>query len=206
MTKKVLILDYDMGNVLSVKRAVEYHGASVEISNDLSKICNADRIIIPGVGNFSRGIKNIKKFKSEILTFFQKERPLMGICLGMQLMFENSEEDNFKDKGLSIFNGNVLKFKDKSQNLIVPHIGWTNLQIENCSDKIFKQITKESKFYFIHSYYCNDMDINTNKIFSFYSGIKFTAASYKNNIFLFQFHPEKSSKDGIQIYKNFLEI
>ena len=115
MKKKTIIIDYKSGNLLSVKRAVEYLGYDAEISSDQKKILEADRIIMPGVGHFGFAMKKIEYLRSTILNFIEKERPFMGICLGMQLLYEKSEEDNFTQKGFEIFKGKVLKFS--SENL-----------------------------------------------------------------------------------------
>jgi glutamine amidotransferase len=208
MNKKILIIDYKLGNIMSVKRAVEYHGAEAEVSDDFKKILNADRIIIPGVGNFANGIININYFREYILNFVEKERPLMGICLGMQLMYQKSEEDQYKNNGLSYVKGSVIKFKNNFENLVVPHVGWNTIDFADnrYKNKIFNKITKDSRFYFVHSYYCDDKDQESENYYSIYSNIKFCAATIKKNVYLFQFHPEKSSNDGLQIYKNFLTI
>ena len=208
MNKKILIIDYKLGNIMSVKRAVEYHGADVEVSDDLKKISKADRIIIPGVGNYAKGIININPFKEKILNFIEKERPLMGICLGMQLMYEKSEEDKYKNNGLSYVKGSVVKFKNNLDNLVIPHVGWNTLDLcgNQSKNKIFNKITNNSRFYFVHSYYCDDKDQESENYYSTYSKIKFCGATIKNNVYLFQFHPEKSSNDGLQIYENFLAL
>ena len=132
----------------------------------------------------------------------------MGICLGMQLMYQKSEEDQYKNNGLSYVKGSVIKFKNNFENLVVPHVGWNTIDFgdNRNKNKIFNKITKASKFYFVHSYYCDDKDQESENYYSTYSNIKFCAATIKKNVYLFQFHPEKSSNDGLQIYKNFLTI
>ena len=192
MKKKTIIVDYKSGNLLSVKRAVEYLGYNAEITSDQKKILDADRLIMPGVGHFGFAMKKIEYLRPTILNFLEKKKPFMGICLGMQLLYEKSEEDNFTQKGFEIFKGKVLKFSSK--NLIIPHIGWNSI------------ILDDSKFYFVHSFHCVDQDQNTSNIYSSYKGNKFISSSIRENIFSFQFHPEKSSSQGLQIYKNFFSI
>ena len=206
MRKKTIIIDYKSGNLLSVKRAVEYWGYNAEISSDKKKISEADRLIMPGVGHFGYAMNKIEYLRSAILNFIEKKRPFMGICLGMQLLYEKSEEDNFTQRGLNLFKGKVLKFS--SENLIIPHIGWNSLIIDDKikNEKIFSNISSESKFYFVHSYHCADEDQNTLNIYSSYRGHKFISSTIKENIFCFQFHPEKSSSQGLEIYKNFFSI
>lgn len=207
MSKKTVIINFGSGNTLSVKRAIEYLGFEAEISSEKEKILNADRVILPGVGHFGPAIKNLSSIKNEIHEFIKKQRPFMGVCLGMQLLYSKSEENNFKEKGFAIFNGKVVKLPSKP-NFIVPHIGWANLRFdrETVNQKIFKNINNNSRFYFIHSYYCEDIDINSQKTYTTYNKFDFISSASKDNVFAFQFHPEKSSKDGLQIYKNFFNI
>ena len=206
MKKKTVIIDYKSGNLLSVKRAVEYLGFDAEISSDQKKILEADRLIMPGVGHFGFAMKKIEYLRLTILNFLEKERPFMGICLGMQLLYEKSEEDNFTQKGFEIFKGKVLKFS--SENLIIPHIGWNSILLDDKikKEKIFSNINDNSKFYFVHSFHCADEDQSTLNIYSSYKGNKFISSTIKENIFSFQFHPEKSSSQGLQIYRNFFSI
>ena len=151
-------------------------------------------------------MKKIEYLRSTILNFLEKERPFMGICLGMQLLYEKSEEDNFTQKGFEIFKGKVLKFS--SENLIIPHIGWNSILLDYKikKEKIFLNINENSKFYFVHSFHCVDEDQSTLNIYSSYKGNKFISSTIKENIFSFQFHPEKSSSQGLQIYRNFFSI
>jgi glutamine amidotransferase len=207
MNKKSIIINFGSGNILSVKRAIEYLGFEAEISFEKEKILNADRIILPGVGHFGSAIKNLSFLKNDILEFIKKERPFMGVCLGMQLLYCKSEENNFKEKGFEILNGKVVKLPSKP-NFIVPHIGWANLSFDKeiVNQKIFKNINNNSRFYFVHSYHCEDTDDNSQKTYTNYNGFNFVSSATKGNVFAFQFHPEKSSKDGLQIYKNFFNI
>ncbi len=204
--KKALIIDYQSGNILSVKRAIEYLGYEAKISSDKNLISNADRLILPGVGHFGFAMKKLEIFKESILEFLKKKRPFMGICLGMQLLYGKSEEDNFSNNGLNIFKGKVIRFS--ADDLIIPHIGWNgiNLNKYDLEQKIFKNISENAKFYFVHSFHCNDLDESTRNIYSNYLGNKFISSTIKDNVFAFQFHPEKSSTQGLQIYRNFFSI
>jgi glutamine amidotransferase len=207
MSKKSVIINFGSGNILSVKRAIEYLGFEAEISSEKEKILNADRVILPGVGHFGAAIKNLTSIKNEIHEFIKKQRPFMGVCLGMQLLYNKSEENNFKEKGFEIFNGNAVKLPSKP-NFIVPHIGWAKLNFDKGfkNEKIFKNINNNSRFYFVHSYHCEDADANSQKTYTNYNAFNFVSSATKDNVFAFQFHPEKSSKDGLQIYKNFFNV
>ena len=206
MSKKSVIINFGSGNTLSVKRAIEYLGFEAEISSEKQKILNADRVILPGVGHFGAAIKNLTSIKNEIHEFIKKQRPFMGVCLGMQLLYNKSEENNFKEKGFEIFNGNAVKLPSKP-NFIVPHIGWAKLNFDKGfkNEKIFKNINNNSRFYFVHSYYVQ-VDHMENSILKCSYEVSFDAAVNKGNVYGAQFHPEKSHKFGMQFLKNFSEI
>ena len=178
------------------------------ISSDKKIIENADKLILPGVGHFTRGIQNLrKKDLIEILTtkVLSDKTPILGICLGMQLFTETSEEGNVK--GLGWIEAKTIRFNNSTGNnraYKIPHIGWNNLQIKNES-KLLNGINENSFFYFVHSYFVpsntsSDIIATTN-----YANI-FTSVIQKDNIYGAQFHPEKSHQDGIQILKNFVKI
>ena len=190
-----------MGNLTSVANAIEYIGEKPTISNKIEDIKNADYIILPGVGAFGDGMKNLKDLKIiDVLNeeVIKKGKPFLGICLGMQLLAEEGHEGGL-NKGLGYIKGRVEKFNLK--NLRIPHVGWNEVHFKN--KNLLSNNLKESEiFYFVHSYHLitnEDIIIGTCD----YGG-RFTAAIQKDNIFATQFHPEKSQKPGLQILKNFI--
>jgi glutamine amidotransferase len=204
----ITIIDYDMGNLGSILNMFKRLGVTnVRITSDLNKINESSKIILPGVGSFKKAVKNLsRKGLIEILEkkVFQEEIPLMGICLGMQLLFEKSEEGNCD--GLGWIKGDVIKFdfKDNLSEFKVPHMGWNQTLIKKKSELV-KNLPLNNKFYFAHSFFVKCKDYEDILMTTQY-GAKFTSGIQKNNIFGFQFHPEKSHKYGIKIFENFLKI
>lgn len=202
---KVAIVDYGMSNLGSVSRAVEKCGGDPIITNKSSDFEIVDKIILPGVGSFRDGIHNIKKLGLDKILNKQvlKDKiPILGICLGMQLMATKGWEIEEK-MGLGWINGEVKLFNQcKSER--IPHIGWNEVNFTNKSS-LFKDIHSGKDFYFVHSYHfsCNNED-NILATTPYCKG--FTSAIYKNNIFGVQFHPEKSQKIGLKLINNFLSI
>ena len=208
--KKAIIIDYGCGNLTSIKRALEFLNFNAEITNDQQKIKQADRLILPGVGNFGFAMKAINKLniKESIFDFIKSQKPFLGICLGMQLMFESSEEDLNTEKGLSFFEGLVRKIPDNNDGSI-PRVGWYSISNEDSDlfkNKILLNISYDDKFYFVHSYKVFNEKMNKNCLFDRYYDISICTTVIKDNIYLFQFHPEKSSIKGLEIYKNFFSI
>jgi len=198
---KVLIVDYQMGNVASVKKAFQKIGADAIISANPAEINAATHLVLPGVGAFPDGIKNLKKNGlAEILNqkVLREKTPILGICLGMQLMAKKSFEFGEYD-GLGWLNGEVKKLS--AENTRLPHMGWNDIEIISSED-ILKDIP-DKNFYFVHSYHldCVEKDIVTS--YCEY-GQKFIASVRKDNIFAVQFHPEKSQTSGLKVLKNFL--
>ncbi len=197
----ITIINYGMGNFRSIENAFKYLGQSVKITSKPIEIKKAKKIILIGVGNFSEAVNNLKRkkldsiIKKEIL----KGKPFLGICLGMQLLFEKSEE-NPGAKGLAVFKGRCLKFK----KVKVPQMGWNQVKFQKESN-LFKGIKKGTFFYFMHSFYVEPLDKNIIIAKTNY-GRDFCSAVGLKNIFGVQFHPEKSGKVGIQILKNFTKI
>ena len=201
---KIVIVDYGMGNVHSIVGAMSYLGFSdVAISNHNEQILGADRLILPGVGNFARAIQNIKSLdldKSLSLAHSEKSIPILGICLGMQLLGLSSTESG-TNQGLGYFNGTVTRFE--SGTLAVPHVGYNQVS-HTGSMRIFEGIKNNSDFYFTHSYYLKDYEIK-NVVSQTKYDLDFVSSVNKGNVYGVQFHPEKSQSNGLQILKNFYE-
>ena len=212
MKKKITILDYNMGNLFSVKNAFLSFGVETKISSNSKEISESDALIIPGVGAFGEAVDNLKKrdLINPIIDFYNTGKPIMGICLGLQLLFENSEEFGY-NKGLGIIKGDVLKFKrnlDTKQK--IPHMGWNkvvNDQKETFWEKSpLNDIPNEAFMYFVHSYYVKPVDDDIVLSTTEYLGNKFCSSINFKNIFACQFHPEKSGKDGINIFKKWHDL
>ena len=197
----ILIVDYKMGNLPNVKRAVELFTKDVIISSDVEDIKKADKILLPGVGAFGDAIRNIESLGlREAITEAAKTKPFMGICLGMQLMFEKSEEDPTV-QGLGIIKGRVVKFKNIE--LKIPEIGWNSVSKPKESN-ILKGIEDNSYFYFVHSFHVVPEEDVAAGITNY--GYDFVSVIEKDNIMATQFHPEKSHDEGLKILKNFIEL
>ena len=200
----IAIIDYGAGNLQSVKKAFDFIGAESVITNDPKVILSADKILLPGVGSFGDAMDSMHK---NGLVEIVKEcalsgKPFLGICLGLQLLFEESEESPGV-KGLGIFKGKIKKFSS-DMGLKIPHIGWNSLEIKQ-KDTLFKDIPENAYVYFVHSYYLHAEDENDIACVTNY-GIDFHSAVGKNNIFATQFHPEKSGDVGLQILRNFASM
>lgn len=207
----ITVVDYGCGNILSVARAIEYSGNKCKVISNPKDIEKAEKLILPGVGNFGFAISKIKKKNLEyaIKIFLEKDRPFMGICLGMQLIYSESDEKK-GSKGLGFFDGKVEKIGKKNKNILVPHIGWNfisdDTQCKVFSENILKNIKPFDQFYFVHSYKVIDLEMKNLKIFTDYGGEKICTSVLSDNKFLFQFHPEKSGEKGLKIYENFCKI
>ncbi|MBM3206711.1 MAG: imidazole glycerol phosphate synthase subunit HisH [Candidatus Staskawiczbacteria bacterium] len=198
----ISIVDYDMGNLGSIKNMIKKIGYQSIITNDKMDLMNSDCIILPGVGSFDTGVKNLKKYDLyNYLKDIAKEKkiPILGICLGMQLMCKSSEEG--EEIGLGLIDAISVKFAD-SEKLKIPHMGWSFVQ-KIRPNILLDDFIESPRFYFVHSYYvkCND-DKDILGITNY--GIDFHSAFRKNNVFGVQFHPEKSHKFGITLLKSFL--
>jgi len=198
----IVIIDYNMGNVGSIYNMIKKLGYESRITSSLDEIKKANKIILPGVGSFDNGIMNLKKMGLlEILNYkvLQEKVPIIGICLGMQLMTKKSEEG--KLEGLGWINGETIKFV--SDKYKVPHMGWNTVNIKKYS-KLFEGMDGEIRFYFVHSYYVKCPDTKDVLTTTYYIN-DFVSSFEKNNIVGVQFHPEKSHKFGMQIFRNFIE-
>ena len=207
MKKNVVIIDYQLGNLFSVKQACDKIGIDANISSISQDILNADALILPGVGAFIEAMTNLKKFNldSAIINKVTSGIPIFGICLGQQLLFSESEEFG-AGKGLDLISGTIKKFPSSflDRNIKIPHIAWNTIyeDKQKWNTTALKELNNNEFMYFIHSYYVRPNDEKCILTKTNYDGIEFCSSIIKNNIFATQFHPEKSSEKGITIYKN----
>lgn len=199
----IAVIDYGAGNLSSVKKALDYLGVESEITQDREKISNASHIILPGVGSFGDALKSMRERGLDGVTkeAAMSGKPFLGICLGLQLLFESSEESPGVE-GLGILKGKIVKIP-KGDGLKVPHIGWNSVSLKQ-KDGIFSGIDDNSYFYFVHSYYLKGADGDAVAGTTEY-GVEIECAVQKGNICATQFHPEKSGKSGLKLLKNFIE-
>ncbi len=203
---EISILDTKSANFHSVKKAVDKYNPNNEITSNIDIIEKSKGLIIPGVSTTDTVLSNIKKLGLEetINDFYNSGKPILCICVGMQILFEKSEEG--KIPGLGILKGSVKKIPESKNNekFKVPHMGWNQLNL-NKNNKLFEGVDNNSNFYFVHSYYC---DPEEDKIISGTTkySIEMCASIKQNNLYAVQFHPEKSAADGLKIYKNFINI
>ncbi|HJC57861.1 MAG TPA: imidazole glycerol phosphate synthase subunit HisH [Candidatus Eisenbergiella intestinipullorum] len=200
----VAIIDYDAGNIKSVEKAVRYLGKEAAVTADPKKILAADRVILPGVGSFGDAMGRLhdRGLTEVIRRAVQEETPFLGICLGLQLLFEESEESPGVP-GLGLLKGKILRLPDLP-GLKVPHIGWNSLRFPN-PGRLFRGIPEDSCMYFVHSYYLKAEEESVVTATAEY-GTLIHASVEKGNLFACQFHPEKSSETGLTILRNFLSI
>lgn len=200
--KRIVIIDYGLGNLRSVQKGLEHVGASPAISGNPEEILAADGIILPGVGAFIDAMKCLIPLKGIIAEFADSGKPMLGICLGQQVLMSSSEEGRLTN-GLDLIQGRVLRFP-KSE-LKVPHMGWNNIRIKQ-DHPLFKGIPDGSFVYFVHSYYVDTSAENT--LASCEYGLEYAASvvNSKGNVMGTQFHPEKSGATGLKILRNFVEM
>jgi imidazole glycerol-phosphate synthase subunit HisH len=207
---KIVIIDYDIGNVRSILNAFEKVGIEPILSRDEEDILNADGVILPGVGAFSHGMKNLNKYLlvDTIKKYAKTNKPLLGICLGMQMLFDESEEFG-ETKGIGLVSGKVIKLPTQDKNNEkLPHVSWNEIKEKNINwnNSILQNINSQSDMYFVHSYIAKPTDINHILSTTTYSDYEFCSSIKKNNIYGCQFHPEKSSFLGLKIIGNFIKI
>lgn len=201
MKKKIGIINLGINNLHSIKEACNSLGFKTNLVNLKKKVYNYDILILPGIGSFKMAMQIIRKnhIDKKILKYLEnKNKYLVGVCLGMQLFFSKSEEFGFT-KGLDLIKGNVKKFNKKK--MIVPHTGWNSINIIKKNSIISKKLGKKM-FYFTHSFYCEPENTKNILAYTKYSNFKFCSVIKKNNIFGVQFHPEKSGINGFEILKN----
>ncbi len=200
----IAIIDYDAGNLKSVEKALVSLGETCMITRDHKEIMTADKVILPGVGAFGVAMEQLKKYELDkvIHEVAEEKKPLLGICLGLQLLFEGSDESQGVE-GLNLLGGKILRIPD-AEGLKIPHIGWNSLDLPR-EGRLFQGMDKHPYVYFVHSYYLKAADDAIVTATTEY-GTHIHASVEKDNIFACQFHPEKSSSVGLQILKNFAEL
>lgn len=215
LSSKVIIVDYGMGNLFSIQRAVLCIGGNAKVSDDPFEVMNADRLILPGVGAFGKGVEELHKrgLVEAIYRFNEKERPLLGICLGMQLLLSESYEFGFF-KGLNFVSGKVVRFQDPIPpeiNFKIPHMGWNELKLpqhisslDYWKNTILHHIPIGGFGYFVHSFIVMPDDSRCVLAETVYGRDRFCSVLWKNHILGCQFHPERSGEMGLNIYKQFL--
>ena len=200
----VAIIDYDAGNIKSVEKALLHLGEEVIITRDREQILNSDKVILPGVGAFGDAMEKLRSYGLDKVIYEVVERkiPFLGICLGLQLLFEKSDETPGV-KGLGILPGEILRIPDK-EGIKIPHMGWNSVKIRE-NARIFKDVPQDSYVYFVHSYYLKAGREEDVAATTEYSTLIHAAVEH-DNVFACQFHPEKSSEIGLKILKNFVEL
>lgn len=200
----IAIIDYDAGNLKSVEKALEAIGEESVVTRDFHEIEKADKVILPGVGSFGDAMTQLKKYELDkvIREVAAEDKPFLGICLGLQLLFEGSEETEGVE-GLHLLDGKILRIPDK-EGLKIPHVGWNSLKLHN-QGRLFANLPEEPYVYFVHSYYLKAQDESIVTATTEYS-TTIHASVEQGNLFACQFHPEKSGTVGLQILKNFAAL
>ena len=206
MSFNIAIIDYEMGNLKSIYKCLKYLDVRSAITSDPKIILNADGVILPGVGAFGDAIKHLKEKKllDIIYQLINEGKPLFGICLGLQLLFETSSEMG-SFRGLKLLKGEVILF-DVKKVIKVPHIGWNSVELLNRDHFLIQEIPNNTYFYFVHSFYSVPENEENLLGLTKYGEIEFCSIVSNDNIVATQFHPEKSSRYGIKIYQNFIDF
>lgn len=207
MRPRIVVIDYDLGNLRSVQKAFERLDCNVIISRDENDLNGADKLVLSGVGHFLNGMLNLRKFgliEQLNKLVVEKQKPILGICLGMQLMTKFSEEGNIEGLGWINADTVLLKKESLSNNLKIPHMGWNTINSKS-RHKILENITSDDEFYFVHSYSVKCHEKKYSLCTSAY-GIDFDSGIERENIIGVQFHPEKSHKVGMRLLENFIKL
>jgi glutamine amidotransferase len=202
----IVLIDYGMGNLRSVQKAFELKGARPKISSDPTDVERAEKIVLPGVGAFDHALRELenRKLIPALKGKIKSGAPFLGLCLGLQLLFESSEEsaDGKKTQGLGIIPGAVRRFRGDFK---IPHMGWNTVEFKKKDCPLFKKIPNGEYFYFVHSYYAVPKDSAWSASTTRY-GVNFCSSVWKDNVFATQFHPEKSQSIGLRMIENFVKL
>lgn len=201
----ITIIDYGSGNLKSIRNGFVHMGVDVKISNNINELEEADALVLPGVGAFGTAMMNLQPYQQVIQDHINDEKPFLGICLGLQVLFTESQESPGV-QGLNIFKGEVVHFNEsiKDYGLKIPHMGWNNLQIKERYCPILEGINNDY-MYFVHSYYVQPED-ESIIVATVNYGVDVPAVICQNQVYATQFHPEKSGEIGLRILKNFIEL
>ena len=199
---KIVELNFGMGNIRSLQKAFEYWNQPVSIITDPSEIASADALLIPGDGAFAKAMEEIHSigFYDEIINFYNKKKPILGVCIGFQILFSESTEFGIQN-GLNLVEGKIQRIQSE---LPVPHVGWSITQNTDEKSILMAGIPNNSWFYYVHSY-CLNKQIKETKAICSYGSTTFTSIIERENLFGVQFHPEKSQKMGLQLISNFIQ-
>ena len=209
MSQSIAVIDYGMGNLRSVEKALQAAGAKVKVTSRPADVSGCDKLVLPGVGAFGDAMKELKNLHlvEPIKEAIDRGKPFLGLCLGAQLLFDDSEESPGV-KGLSVLGGRVKKFNLRKKSLKVPHMGWNSIQgagFRKQGSEILRGVPEGSYMYFVHSYYMKPRDKNIVFTTTEY-GSDFVSGVRRGNLYGFQFHPEKSQALGLKILNNFIKL
>lgn len=209
MSKKVVIIDYSLGNMFSVQQAFAHFGVKAIVTDNKEEIDSADALVLPGVGAFAEAMNclNTNNLVAPIKSSIEKGKPFLGICLGLQLLFDTSEEFGATN-GLGIIPGTIKRFNFNDPKIKVPQMGWNNIiepSLNKWENTILSNITSNEFMYFVHSYYASPINPEHILCETEYEGLKYCSAVIKGNVAATQFHPEKSAIEGLKIYKNWID-
>lgn len=201
---RVAVIDYDMGNLHSACKGLEKAGAVPKITNSPEDILSADAVVLPGVGAFDPAMRHIRELRlEETIKKAAREKPFLGICLGLQILFETSDEGT--ERGLGIVPGTVRRFKSEP-GITIPQMGWNQLEIRQLECELWNDLPSDPYVYFVHSYYVAPTDQNLNAAMVTHGSQTVTAAIARENLLAVQFHPEKSADNGLKILSNFVTL
>lgn len=208
MSKNIVIVDYSLGNMFSVQQAFAYHGVNAILTGDKQVIESADAIVLPGVGAFAEAMNNLRErdLVNAIKQAVDRGKPFLGICLGMQLLFDKSEEFG-STEGFGIIPGVIKRFKFSEKKVHVPQMAWNNInepKPDKWKNTALEGIKNNEFMYFVHSYYAVPENNEHVLCETTYQGLKYCSAVIKDNVIATQFHPEKSAQEGLKIYKNWI--
>lgn len=201
----IAVIDYDMGNLHSACKGLEKAGATPEITDSAYDIARADAVVLPGVGAFDPAMEHLRTrhLKTPIEEAIASGKPFLGICLGLQILFDGSEEG--REPGLGIISGMVRRFRSEP-GITIPHMGWNQLELTQSNLPLWQQLTPNPYVYFVHSYYVDPVDPSINAAMVTHGSQRVTAAIARGNLMAVQFHPEKSADNGLQILSNFVSL